>query len=146
MRASSRPFWLAGLVGAAVAAVVNLVVFALGRAADVPFVVTGNGSTTQIGAGPVAFVSVLSLLVGTVFAVLLARRGSRARRLAQAIGAAVALVSIAGPATQADEASTAVLLAAMHVIAGVVYVAAVEVAARQSDRGTAPAADAALQS
>ncbi len=126
-----RFLWRAGLVAALGAAVANLVVYLIGRAAGVGFSLEMGGSVTQVGAAQVLLLSIVSIVVGTALAALLARRGADRLRWAQAVGAAVAVLSAVGPLSAAAGA-TGILLAAMHLITGASYVLALQAVRRRS--------------
>lgn len=135
MNASARSILTTGLAGAAVAAILNLAVFAIAKAAGTSFVFIQNDSSTEIGYGLVALVSVGSILLGTALAALL---GARRLRAVQILGAVIAVLSAGAPlATLDGPASGRAVLATLHLLTGVVFVAALEVARRRSLAGTA---------
>lgn len=125
-----RFIWQAGLAAALVAAVANLVVYLIGRAADVEFTLTPGGSVTQIGVVHVLLMSIVSVLLGTMLAVVLARGGVHRLRWAQAAGAAIAVLSAIAPLSGGWPAG--VLLASMHLITGASYVLALQAVRRRS--------------
>jgi hypothetical protein len=121
---SSRRVWRTGVLGAGFAAIANSAVFLIGRAVDVSFLIPGFGSDTSLR--PVTLVQVvlstfMPLIVGTGLAALMVFRGRGVRGL-QLPGGAVALVSIAVPLSLEANWATKLLLASMHLVAGVVFV------------------------
>lgn len=122
--------WRSGLIGTAAAAAGNLAIYAVGRAADVAFVVPswGGGPAMQVTAVHVALSSILPLFVGTAVAVAASRRGWT--RLIATAGAVVAVFSLAGPLSLEADTATKALLASMHVVAGLAFVLALERARR----------------
>jgi hypothetical protein len=124
LRAPSRSVWRAGLLGAVLATVINGAVFLTARAADVSFVVRGFGSDTSprtVTLVQVILNSFAPFIVGTAVAAFVVSRGHRVRSL-QLVGAAVALISLGGPATMDADGATRLLLASMHVVAGAMFV------------------------
>lgn len=115
--------WGAGAAGVAVAS--NLVVWLIGRAADVGFVVPGRGggSPVEVGAPEVTLTTVLPFAAGTALFALGAR-SRRSRRAVLTAAVVVAVGSAAMPLSLDTDAWTRVLLATMHLITGAVFVAA----------------------
>jgi len=129
MTSSTRSILTTGAAGAAAAAIVNLVVFAIANAAGVSFEFVQNGRPTTVGYGMVAVVSVGSVLLGAVLAALL---GPRRLRLVQIIGAAVAVLSAGAPLTLTGAASGKAVLVLLHLITGAVFVLALELVRRRT--------------
>ncbi len=120
----SRPIWQWAVVGAVAATLANVVLWAVGRAADVGFGVSPFvGEPFQVGPALIVPTTLLTFAVGAVVLGWAARRSQRWVR-AVMIGAAVfaVLSAAAGPLPTADETATGVLLAAMHVVTGAVFV------------------------
>jgi len=128
MKASTKTILGTGLAGAVVAGVLSLVVFALAKAAGVSFEVTQFGQESEVSYAMAALNAAVAVLIGTVLTALL---GARRLRLMQIIGAVIAVLSIASPLSAAEEASGKVVLAALHLLTGLVFVAALEVARRR---------------
>jgi hypothetical protein len=129
MKASTRSILGAGLVGAAVAGVLSLVVFALAKAGDVSFGFVQFGRQAEVGYGMVALNAIGAVVIGAALAALL---GTRRLRLMQIVGAAVAVLSTVGPLSLTGAASGKAVLVALHLLTGLVFVAALEVARRRS--------------
>jgi ABC-type transport system involved in cytochrome c biogenesis permease subunit len=118
-----RP-WLVIPVGAAVVALANVVVFALGRLAGASFVLYDDPAAPHaVGLVDVLVSSVVPLVLGTGFAVLLGRWWRHALRAGQVVGAGLAVLSTAGPLTALTDTGTAAALAVMHLLVGVAVVA-----------------------
>lgn len=139
MTSPSRTILAAGAAGAVVAGVINLVVFAIADAAGANFEFVQNGRATSVNYGMVAVVTVGSILVGAALAALL---GAPRVRLVQIIGAVIALLSAVAPLMLTGSAAAKAVLALLHLITGVVFVASLEVARRRTAAGR-PAAQAA---
>ncbi|MFA3878629.1 DUF6069 family protein [Streptomyces sp. MMCC 100] len=120
------PAWQAVVGGAAIAAVVNLIVLFIGDAAGASLVLELNGKPDEIGASDVIFMSVAAPVLGITAAVLLARWKPAFLRVGQIAGGAVAVLTAIGPLTQETDGQTAATLIAMHLIVGIVAVAALE--------------------
>lgn len=135
---NTRDIWRAGVAGAVVAAAVNLVIFTIGRLADVDFTLVLNGSTSQVGAATVLLLSFGSVLAGTVLAALLARGGAHRLRWAQLAGAAIAVLTAVGPLSITGGTASGVLLASMHLVTGAVYVLALQLARLRSTTTARP--------
>ncbi len=88
----SRPLVVAAAVVAAV--VVNLVVFAVGRAAGGSFTFTRSGTPATVDAATVAGFSAVPLLLGLVLVALLARRWPLVARVALVVAPVLAVVTI----------------------------------------------------
>ena len=113
----------AAAIGAVVAAVANVAIWAVGRAADVSFLVTpvGSATATEIGVGMVVATTLVAFAAGMGLFALAARRSGRWARAVVGTGVVVAVVSAAGPLSTAADTSTGVLLAAMHLLTGAVF-------------------------
>ncbi len=115
--------WRATAIAAAGAAVANLVVALIAKAADVSFQVAPMGSDTRQDIPVVMFAvaSVVGALIGGGVAQLLARRAGAARTfvIVGAVGTALSLITPI--AADADAAMKWVLLVS-HVIAGAIIV------------------------
>lgn len=133
--------WRGGIIGAAAAAAGNLAIYGVGRAADVAFLVPtwGGGPAMHVTAVHVALSSILPLFLGTAVAVAASRRGWL--RPIAAAAAVVAVLSLGGPLSLDADTATKVLLASMHVVAGVAFVLALERARRPRVVHTAPSRD-----
>lgn len=94
-----------------------------------------NQAPRAIPAGDVLGATLIALGIGTAIAALCLRRGNRGLAAAQAIGAAVALVSLIGPLSVHATLGTKAALASMHLIAGIAFVAAMGRARDEGRRG-----------
>jgi hypothetical protein len=108
-----------------VAAVLNTLLWGLGRSLGVDFVVVPPGRTPAdvltIGAGTVAAMTVLPVLLGS--GLLAATRGASERwwpRLALT-GLLIGMVTVAMPLAATASTGTKVFLAAMHLVTGVTW-------------------------
>ena len=137
------------IVATAVALAVNLALLALGRAAGTSFAVPDRrqaGELMQVGAWAVTLSTLLPLAVGLAAAALLTRRWPRASRALQTGAVLITLGSLVMPLGVNTDAGTRLLLAAMHLVVGAAYVAALREgapssAATATDTGAAAAAN-----
>lgn len=122
----SRAVWRAGLAAAGIAAAANLAVFALTQAAGTQFRVRfpGHQAATSVAAGDVLGASLGALAIGTAVTALWLCRFRHGLAAAQVTGAVIALLSLATPLSVHASAGTKAALAAMHLIAGTAFVAA----------------------
>lgn len=135
MKVKNSAIWQAGLIGAVLATVLNLVVLAIGSAAGVSFLATTMGQAVNVLA--VVVTSLLAMVAGTALAVLLNRWGRL--RVAQVVGGVVAVVSTGAIFTAGFDASAALLLAVMHLLTGAVYVGALQRARGVTSTGSGQA-------
>lgn len=112
------------VAGALVATLVNGVLWAAGRAADVSFSVTplGSDSSTVVGLVAVLPVTLVAFAGASGLLVLAVRRSRTWVRAVILAAALVAVVSVVGPLSAADDTATGVSLAAMHLATGAVFV------------------------
>lgn len=119
---ASGNLWQNGLIAAAVATVINLIVFVVGSLA--------GGLTVQDMANPsvytpvswvaVIIMTVVPILLGTAVYWLLRRVLPNQATLILIVGAlAVALLSMWGPITSGETLLAKILLSVMHIVAGV---------------------------
>jgi len=140
---STRRIWRAGLVGAAAAAMVNLLVLVIGRLAGVDFSLVTNGGPTQVSVTAVLLMTLVTFALGTALAVLLARGGAHRLRWAQLAGAAFAVLTAGAPLSFTGGSTTGVLLALMHLVTGASYVLALQaVRSRAATTAGSPSATA----
>jgi len=104
----------------AVAAAVNLAIFAIGSAAGASMIVN-TGSATQLIAVLPVVATVVPLVLAGLVTWFVARRVRVFRPVAGWVGAVVALFSTIAPFVMSADAATGVSLAAMHVVAGVAW-------------------------
>lgn len=116
--------WRRGAVAAVTASAVNAVVWGVGRANDVEFLVPSGagGDATPVALSHVIVATVLIMAIGTGNAVLASSRSLRWFRRVLSAGVIVALVSAAAPLTLDTDTSTRFLLASMHLLAGAAFV------------------------
>ena len=126
MNIDGRTIAKAGLVGALVAVAANLVIYLVGRVSGVEFGLTPGGFAAEVGPDQVIIASVVTFAIGTALAVLVGRKGPRPLRVLQILGALAAVVTAGGPLSMAVGTSSKVLLLLMHLVAGTVYVLALE--------------------
>jgi hypothetical protein len=119
-----------GAIGALVATVVNASIYASGRAADVAYVITRDGSGAQsVHLRDVVSLSLISFAIGLVAAVIAVRLGRGLRALA-ALGAVLAVISTWSDFTIDGNGAAKVTLASMHLVVGIAYVASLRLAPR----------------
>ena len=124
-----RPLLTTGAIAAAATAAANAVIFGLGRAAGVDYVVD---STTTVAVADVVTFTLMAFAVGLAGAAVargLRRPGYRAL---QVVGAVIAVASIAMDLPIDGSPAAKLLLASMHLVTGAGYAAALEVAASSS--------------
>lgn len=132
--ARTAPGWRVAMTALAVAAAANLALLLAGKAAGASFTVPDraqDGAVIDIGFGAVLLSTVLPLAAGLAVTAVIARRWPRARRVLQVLAAAVTLASLGFPLSTGTDTGTRALLAAMHLVVGGAYLAAL--------RGTSPA-------
>lgn len=128
--ARTTPGWRPAVAALAVAAAANLGLLLAGRARGASFTVpdrTQEGAVVDVGLSAVLWSSVLPLAAGLAVTALVARRRPRARRALQVLAAVITLASLAFSLSTQTDTGTRVLLAAMHLVAGGAYLAAVRV-------------------
>lgn len=115
--------WRRGLGAAAVAASVNTGIYLAGRAVDIPFLVrfAPDGPSQEVSLGQVIFTSLLSLAIGSALAVLLIRWGRGLTGL-QVLGGLIAVLSAGAPLSAGTGTDTQLILASMHLVAGLVFI------------------------
>ncbi len=132
MKVDARSIWVAGAFGTVIALAANLAVYLVGAVAGVSFVSTAGSTAGQtINAVPITVMTVLWMLIGIGFAVLLNRWGRL--RTAQIVGAVFAVLSIGLLLPAGFDAGSAMLLAVMHLVTGAVFVLALERARRRGE-------------
>ena len=114
------------------AVVVNLVVYAVGRAAGGDFRFAGN----EVDALTVAGFSAVPLLIGLVLVALLSRLGPWVTRTAMIVAPVLAVVTIFVMTIPADlDTTSTITLALAHLTLAPISVLAVRALARTSSRG-----------
>ncbi|MEV0001883.1 DUF6069 family protein [Micromonospora sp. NPDC050980] len=115
------------------AVVVNLIVYAIGRAAGGTFRLTTAGGTAEVNAVTVAAFSALPLLVGLTAVALLAPRFGWVVRVASIVGPALAVLTIATMTLPTDlDATSKTTLALCHLTLVPIILVAVAALGRRS--------------
>jgi hypothetical protein len=118
----SRSLRREAAIGAVAATAANAAVWATGRAADVSFLVSPLiGPAIQVGIVLVVLTTLIAFAVGMGLFALAARRSDRWARAVLVAGVLFAVASTAGPLSTAEDTSTGVLLASMHLLTGAVF-------------------------
>ncbi|WP_141134587.1 DUF6069 family protein [Haloechinothrix alba] len=120
-------WWQAITAGVVLSGLVNLALYLIGHLAGATFLVAAESGSDEVTAGMILFFSTVPLAVGTALAVLLANWWTWVLRLAQVIGAALALATIAGIFAAEAGTGTAISLTVMHVVVAVAVVLILEV-------------------
>jgi hypothetical protein len=105
---------------AAIAAIVNSIIFLIAKGADATMVVNQGGS--QEIALPMVLASTLFGLVAAAF--IASRIGKKSQGFlskSPIIGLVFGIVTAAAPFSASDDSKTALALASMHVVAGVIW-------------------------
>ena len=115
-----------GVVSGAVAMALNLVLWLIGRVADVGFVVPGRdgGPPVEVGAPQVILTTLLPFAAGTALFAVMGMRSREWRLGVLALAVVVTVASLAMPLSLDTDAWTRTLLAAMHLLTGAVFVSA----------------------
>jgi hypothetical protein len=132
---SIRRLLVVGAAGAVAATVANAVIFGLGRAAGVDYLVKRGADGMSVHITDVASLSLMAFAVGLIAAAVSVRWGRPSLRSLQVLGAVLAVVSTYSDFTIEGAASATVTLAVMHLVVGVAYIASL-----QSVRITVPTA------
>jgi hypothetical protein len=126
IRVPGSQVWKVGAVAALATAAVNIVILLAAKAAGVEFFVPDmQGRVVEVGIGQVGLMSVFPLLLGTAAAAL-AARFSVSLRWVQGAAVVLTLLSFISPLALDSPVSTKLVLSAMHVVAGIAFVAGVE--------------------
>lgn len=125
--------WWPAIGAAAVAATaVNLLILLIGRVGGASFELVDGAALHAVTVGGVLTSSVVPLVIGTVLATLLGLWWPGVFRLAQFVGAGLALLTVAGPLMADTDTGTRLALAAMHVVVGVAVVLSLEAIRRRT--------------
>lgn len=125
-RVAGSQIWKVGAVTALAAAVVNGVILLTAKAAGLEFFAPDmQGRIVEVGVGQVALMSVFPLMLGTATAAL-AARFSVSLRWVQGAAVVLTLLSFISPLALDSPVSTKLVLSAMHVVAGISFVAGIE--------------------
>jgi Family of unknown function (DUF6069) len=105
---------------AVIAAIINSVIFLIGKSADATMVVNQGGS--QEIALPMVIASTLfGLMVAAFIASRIGIRSQSFQSKSPIIGLIFGIVTAAAPFSASDDSKTALTLASMHVVAGVTW-------------------------
>ncbi|HEX6235202.1 MAG TPA: DUF6069 family protein [Jiangellaceae bacterium] len=122
-RPRSRPIFRVAGIGALAATAANVALWAGGRASDVGFGVSpAAGDPFQVGAVLVIVTTLLVFAAGSAVLSLAARRSRQMVRVVIAAAAVFAVASTAGPLSTADDTASGLLLTAMHLVTGAIFV------------------------
>jgi hypothetical protein len=118
--APGRSLLQTSAAGAAAATLVNAALCAGGRAADVSFTVS-SALMAQVGIVPIVLTTLLAFAVGSALLALAARRSRRWVRAVLIAAALIAVVSAGAPLAAAQDTTTGVPLAMMHLVTGATF-------------------------
>ena len=105
---------------AAIAAVVNSVIFIIAKAADATMVVNQGGS--QEIALPMVFASTLfGLVIAAFVASIIGKKSQSFLSKSWTIGLIFGVATAAAPFSASDDSKTSIGLASMHVVAGLIW-------------------------
>lgn len=123
----SRAWRAPAALGAALAAVVNTAIWLVGRAADASFLTSPPmlDGDLRVGLPEIVSATVVAFVLGSWVHARAARRSSSAARAVRLTALPFAVLSAGGPLTSAQDTSTGVLLATMHVVTAAVFLVAV---------------------
>ncbi|MBE3000628.1 hypothetical protein IDM40_18255 [Nocardiopsis sp. HNM0947] len=120
-------WWRAALFGAVAATVLNLLVWGTAQVSGASLVLVEAGEPDYVvQAGSVASSSIVPMVLGIVLASVIARWWPGVIRLAQVLGALLAVGTLWSVFTYGADAVTITSLTLMHLISGAVVVLALE--------------------
>ena len=105
---------------AVVAAIVNSIIFIIAKGADATMVVN-QGGTQEIALPMVLASNLFGLVIAAVFVNQIGKRSQSFISKAPIIGLVFGVVTAAAPFVASDDSKTALALASMHIVAGVVW-------------------------
>ncbi len=130
-----RHLFVLGAAGAVAATLVNAAIYAVGRAADVTYLVTVTSNGPQnVRLQDVVSLSLMSFVLGIIAAAVATKLRRPSLRTMQIVGAVLAVVSIWGDFTIDGTVAAKATLAVMHIVVGIAYISVLAVA--QSRRST----------
>jgi hypothetical protein len=124
--------WIRGLIAAAVAAFVNVVIGLIASAAGADMLVDAQGTSTAVTPASVLIATTLPIVLGGVFVWLVARRTPRAQVVFAWVGLILGVVTIPVPLLSAHDIATGLSLASMHVVAGAAWFSAMRPRAKKA--------------
>jgi hypothetical protein len=117
--------WRLGAAAGAIAAIVNVVILAIGRATGVPFVVPSfTGAPTTVVPPVVVFTVAMWFVLGLLLTTFVAARQPRRLAAIQIVAAVVTVVSLIQPLTADTDTATRLVLAIMHPVTGAAFILA----------------------
>lgn len=126
-RLAAQPVWRVGALAAVAASAVTEIYGAVARAVGVPMAVGNPGATKTVPLNFGAFTIgvVTCTFVGTILAVVLARKAKRPARTFTRVAVALTMLSFVNPVVAgATASSTKVTLVVAHVIAAAIVIPA----------------------
>jgi Family of unknown function (DUF6069) len=118
--AQSRTLLQGSAAGAAAATLANAALWTGGHAAGVSFMVS-SAFMTQVGIVAVVLTTLLTFTAGSGLLALAARRSRRSVHAVLITAALTAVISAAAPLTAAQDTTTGILLATMHLVTGAAF-------------------------
>jgi hypothetical protein len=116
------------------ALLVNLVIFAIGVAAAGSSELTTSDKTQSVTAATVAGMTVVPLLLGMTLAALLSSRWPLVLRIAEVVGPALAVLTIAGTLAAHFDGTGTATLSSMHIVIALLIIAGLESVRRRAVR------------
>lgn len=117
-------WWQAALLAAVTATALNLAIWGVARIAGAQLALPDDGAPYPITADSVAFMSAVPMLAGIALAALIARWWTGVLRMAQLVGALLAVGTVWG--VFGGDTGTALALTSMHLVSGAVVVLSLE--------------------
>jgi hypothetical protein len=111
-------FWRRTGLVIALAAVINVAVYFIATAAGVEILVPQGSTPSPLSVVPVVVFTIVPLVLAAVLLLVLRRVGVSSPRVFAGIVVVVSLLSLAAPLTADLTASNKLVLAAMHLVAG----------------------------
>ncbi len=105
---------------AAIAAVINAVIFLIAKSADATMIVN-QGGAQEILVPMVIGSTLFGLIAAAIAASLIGKKFKSFLANAPLIGLVFGLVTAAAPFSASDDSKTSIALASMHVVAGVLW-------------------------
>lgn len=124
-----------GAIAAVTAVIANLLALLVGRLAGADMVVGQPGGAAQtVGPVPVVVATLVGFTAGTILLLVLRDRGARVWTAVAVAGLVAGVVTVVAPLSMDAGSTTRVTLAAMHVIAGLVWFLSVRRTVRTRSR------------
>ena len=119
-------WWQASLFGAVTATVINLAIWGVAALGGAALALLDDGGNYPIELGSVVFSSAVPMVLGIVLAAVIAHWWTGVIRVAQVVGALLAVGTLWSVFAYSIDAGTTVALTAMHLVSGAVVVLALE--------------------